>query len=403
VLESFDIGFLLLAWTGIILSGGFIGYITLISFAALFPLRTWKQAKREASASDSLSIAIVIPAHNESLLIKETVETAKKQDYPHQCFDIFVIADNCSDDTAEQARLAGANVIERHELPGKGQALHSMFLSLLEQDWDAFLVIDADCSLQGKALAAINREMNKGSRVIQLLDSISNPDINSRTRAMQLGMASFNGLRPRGRWNLGVSCGFFGNGFCLSRQVLEQVPYLAHSIVEDLEYHLLILEQGYKVQLVDDGIAAAQAPLDSSDSAVQRKRWEVGRALMIKNHAWPLLISGLKGRAWAWVALMEVIMPPASMIVLFTMLPLVFGSIEQRVIAFILLCLLGLHYFIASLYYGSVKNFFKICWYLPRYIMWKTLILIGSITKMNSLPWTRTDRHKRQSNDEQSK
>lgn len=385
---------LIISWIALLLAAIPIIYILIISLAALFPQR------KKRDIDDKTKIAIIIPAHNEKLLIETTVECALKQQYPRDLFEVFVIADNCTDNTAELARKAGAQLIERHEKPGKGQALHHAFSLLLAQQWEAFLVIDADCSLQGKALKAINCEFSQGAKVLQLLDSILNPDVNNRTRSMQMGMASFNGLRPKGRMALGLSCGFFGNGFCLSKTVLQKVPYLAHSIVEDLEYHILLLKNGYKVKLVDDGIAAAQAPLATEDSTTQRTRWEVGKVLMIRQYAGELFKNAFAGRRWAWEAISEVMMPPSSLLVLLCLLPLTFGYFNERIIASSLLLIMVLHYALASYQYGSLKNFIRICAYVPWYILWKTIVVAKSLTQMKSLSWIRTQRHKSHDNDE---
>lgn len=387
---------LIISWLALIVVSLPVIYIFILSIAAVFPV------KRVRNKLDQVKIAVVIPAHNESLLIAESVKFVYEQNYPKELFQVFVIADNCSDDTAEKARQAGAQVFERYENPGKGQALNFAFTQLLKNDWQAFLVIDADCSLQGEALKALNCEIIAGEKTLQLLDGVLNPNENNRTRSMQMGMASFNGFRPRGKNALGVSCGLFGNGFCLERSVLTKIPYLAHSIVEDLEYHILLLKNGYQMKLVDDGFAAAQAPIKNEDSSVQRTRWEVGKVLMIRQYSSELFKNALLGKGWAWQAISEVMMPPSSLIVLLCLLPLIFGFSFERWLAASFLLVMVFHYALASLYYGSFGNFIRICFYVPWYILWKTFVVVKSLTNMNSLSWVRTHRHKNNTDEEKN-
>jgi len=86
-------------------------------------------------------------------------------------------------------------------------------------------------------------------------------------------------------------------------------------------------------------------------------------------------------------------MPPSSLIVLFCLIPLVTGFFIERWLAMALLTIMVLHYALSSYYYGSLKNFIRICFYVPWYIIWKTVVVLKSLTKMQSLSWVRTQRH----------
>lgn len=377
----------LLVWVFLIIAGLSVFYIVLLTLASFLP------AQPEKESQQPRRIVVLVPAHNESLLIADTVADVLKQRYPQDRFGLLVIADNCSDDTAEKAGAGGAKVLLRSGNPGKGQALHDALLLLLGEDWDAFLVMDADSHLHPDTLMRLDRMLENGAKAVQIRYGVLNPGDAIRTRIMELTIASFFALRPRGRTAMGMSSGIFGNGFCLSREVVERVPYLAHSIVEDIEYHLHLLKAGYKVAFADQVWVKAQMPMGGRGSEVQRVRWERGRLKMIRHYAPGLLRRAVKGDLLALDGLLDVIMPPGSVIALSILPPLILGSPVQKGLSLALVLALFLHYVIAAWRYGSVRSLPRLALYVPWYVIWKTYIVIFSLITERELGWIRTDRH----------
>ncbi len=368
-------------------------YLTLLGLAGLLPSRR----PSDSRDGEPLRIAVLIPAHNETLLIADTVADVFKQDYPKTCFSVMTVADNCTDNTAELARNQGAQVLERQRDPGKGQALNEAFDALLAEHWDAILVVDADTRLHPQLLAEISREMKAGARVVQAFYGVLNPQETQRTAAMELALASFNGLRPKGKTALGLSCGLFGNGFCLHRSVLEKTPYAARSIVEDLEYHLRLLEAGEKVRFLDHVWVKAQMPATAADSSSQRVRWERGRMTLARKLAPGLIKQIFKGKLRLLDALADLCMPPVSILALLFLGPLVLGAVSGNISliysASAGILLLVLHYLAAGIRFGSWARTLRICLFLPWYLIWKTVILARSFFTNKRLPWVRTNRH----------
>ncbi len=201
------------------------------------------------------------------------------------------------------------------------------------------------------------------------------------------------GLRPAGKTALGLSCSISGNGFCISSQTLIKVPYLAHSIVEDIEYHLHLLAEDIKVVFTDRTSAPSQMPVTAAASKSQRVRWEQGRMLMIKKHAGPLLRRTLSGDWNAFEGLLDVLTPPASLIVLPLAAALLLGDSTVRLLALLMFVLLGGHYLLASWRYGSLLGLFRVALFLPWYITWKTYVVLVSLIKRQHSGWVRTSRH----------
>jgi cellulose synthase/poly-beta-1,6-N-acetylglucosamine synthase-like glycosyltransferase len=371
--------------------------LALATWPVLYLLATlvapFVRPRRQSLETHSRRIAILVPAHDEALLIADTVGNLRAQDYPADAMQIVVIADNCNDETASIAAAAGARVIERQGNPGKGQGLFDALGILLQESWDAFLIVDADSHLHPEVLKEINQALAAGSRAIQMRYGVLNPEQSLRTRAMELSTASYNALRPLGKSVLNVSAGINGNGFCITRETALRVPYLAHSIVEDIEYHMHLLAAGIKVDFLDHVWVKAQMPVGGRGATVQRVRWERGRILTIREYAPKLWRSLLSGQRRAIDGLIDVLMPPVSLVFLAVFLAAVAGTGVQQGLGVAGLLILGGHYLLAALRYGSLPWFLLLMAYVPWYVAWKTWVVLSSLLTERNLPWMRTDRH----------
>ncbi len=252
---------------------------------------------------------VVIPAHNEGAGLTATVQSVLAQNYPHlRC---VVIADNCTDDTAEMARTAGAHEVLVRTDPerrGKGQALTWAFNLAQSWEWDAACVIDADSVIEPGFFAALDLSFCKGHAVAQARYDFF-PPANSKNWLQQFGAVSKAGensfvARPRER--LGLSELLMGNGFFVSRAVIERVPWLAHSIVEDAEYSLLLAQQGIAVHYQERARLWSRQASSVRDVQPQRVRWASGIWQLLRK-AVPILFA----TAWrerSWRAVEEIVM-----------------------------------------------------------------------------------------------
>jgi len=250
---------------------------------------------------DAAGLRIVIPAHDEAEVIEGTLDhLLGRLPAPLGARCVLVVADNCSDDTAELARAKGVRVLERHVkgARGKGHALDEAFTQLLEHDPDAerFIVLDADARLGPGTLDALLAAFDDGAHAVQASYRVADPDRDARSGLLNLAWSCFNHLRPLGRERLGLSVGILGNGFGLTRDALAAVPYRAGSVVEDLEYHLRLVEAGMRVRFVPTARVLAAAAPSSSAERTQRVRWEGGRLRMIVDHLPKLIGQVARGR-----------------------------------------------------------------------------------------------------------
>lgn len=267
---------------------------------ALYLLRlTWNSATPARLSNASRSVAdtkwrfdIIVPAHDEATGIAEVVKSLQRLDWPREAFRILVVADNCSDMTAANASKAGACVLERHhpELRGKGHALQFGFdYCLSHAGAQAFVVVDADSRVSRNLLRAFAERLASGSEVAQVYHGVLHPNHDSRHRLMAIAYSAFHRIRSRGRERLGLSCGIRGNGWCITRRTLQQVPYSAHGLAEDIEYGLKLGMAGVRVEYIDEAQVFSSMATDAIGIVSQRHRWEEGRSSLPRLFTLPLL------------------------------------------------------------------------------------------------------------------
>jgi 1,2-diacylglycerol 3-beta-glucosyltransferase len=219
---------LLIAGVPIAASTGYLAFLSLLSRRIAVP-----------KGDTSTSFDVIVPAHNESVGIVATVASLRAMQYPASQFRILVVADNCTDDTAERASAAGATVLVRQHATekGKGYALaHAYAASLADGFASAVVVVDADTSVTPNLLTAFSARFAAGASAVQAEYGVRNAQASWRTRLMVIALTLFHGVRSLGRERLRVSCGLRGNGMGFSVATIRRVPPRAFSIVEDVEY-----------------------------------------------------------------------------------------------------------------------------------------------------------------------
>ncbi len=367
--------------------------LALLTLGGVLPYRPLRGDKKVQE--NPLNIAVVIPAHNEETGISTCVEGLQACAPGHGTFTIIVVADNCTDATAEKAATAGAQVLVREDNArrGKGYALDFAFRHLLPQGFDAFIVVDADARVESNFIAEFQRMFQAGAEAIQCRYRVDNPGISLRTRLMNVAWLAFNVLRPRGRERWGLSVGLLGNGFGLNRATVEAVPYNAGSVAEDLEYHLHLVRAGRRVRFADSTTVWSVVPITSQVAKTQRVRWEGGRFLMIGTLAWPLFCEVFKGHFRRLEPLLELLLLPLAFHVLLLIAALLPPVVWSRTYGLIGLTLVGLHV-LAAIYVGrgGWKDLLALV-VAPFYILWK-LTLFKRLVKSahHDAEWVRTER-----------
>ncbi|MGI4789053.1 MAG: glycosyltransferase family 2 protein [Janthinobacterium lividum] len=270
-----------------------------------------------------LLLAVIVPAHNEELVLAGTLTSLKAQKYPKECFEIVVVADNCTDGTLQIAYSHNVTTLERVSSSerGKGYALNHAISYLLEQPLvaDGFIVVDADTWVAPDFLACMSARIScshdiRGYGAWQGRYGVLNGQEGWRAALMTAAFDLVNHVKPLGRDALGLSAGLKGNGMAFTRALAAALPWPGGSLTEDLDYGLELARCfGLRVEYAPEARVQAQMPVTASQAASQRKRWEGGRLGLMRERALPLLWEGLRCRSLLLIdAAWDLLIPPLA-------------------------------------------------------------------------------------------
>lgn len=256
------------------------------------------RADRRRGVDATHTFAIVIPAHDEEDTISHTLASCAGLDYPKDKYEVFVVADNCSDRTAQVAAERGATCLVRTDpgRRGKGYALEWAFGRILPAGHDVLVVIDADCRLDGHALRVFDGCLEEGDQVLQANDIASNPDDGAISYAAAVANTIENELFYEPKSRLGLAVFLRGTGMVLRREILERFPWQARSIAEDAEYTLSLLRGGIRVRFIGNVRVVSDFPVRRDQLRIQRTRWIGGSLAFARTHAVRMIWEGLVGR-----------------------------------------------------------------------------------------------------------
>lgn len=243
-------------------------------------------------------LAILICARNEESVIGDLLKSISDQTYPKDQYEVFVMADNCSDQTAQIAKENGAIVYERFndELQGKGYALQEL-LKNIEEDYgdqfDAFLVFDADNVLKNDYLEQMNISYCKGNRIIAGYINSKNYGSNWISAGYSLYLLRKNRFLNHARYLLGISSAINGTGFLFSKEVLDDWPY--HTLTEDIEFTVDQVCRHHKIAYCSKAVLYDEQPTTFRQSIYQRLRWSKGYLQVIGKYSGRLLEGIMEG------------------------------------------------------------------------------------------------------------
>lgn len=366
--------------------------------ASYLPRRKAKQL----GLSTPWRMAVLVPAHDEAAGIEATVRHILSELGPED--RLVVIADNCSDETAELARGAGAEVLERRdaERRGKGYALSFGAEHLRRDPPDAVVVMDADCRVvQGSLRGLAERALGSGrpAQAVYLLDK-------PQTGNGLSGISAFaflvrNLLRPRGLARLGLPCELTGTGMAFPWAVYRDAPPTHGFLAEDrLLGHELALRRTPPL-LDEDTHVAGELAGAAPSSLKQRRRWEHGGLALLLGTAPRLLAHGLvRGNLGLIAQGFDAAVPPLALLVLLQsstittggLIVLLGGPLLPFVVAGAGFCFLALGVGVAWLASGRELLPLAEVLRIPRYVLWK-LPLYASFARHGAhTEWERTDR-----------
>lgn len=226
---------------------------------------------------------IMVPAHNEEQVVGQLVENLNHLDYPKELYDVCVIADGCTDDTAKVARDAGATVIEHtyepNEPTGKPYGIKyavDQYGDKLQTDYDGIAFFDADNLVSLNYLKEMNNHLSNGDKLIQCYLDSKNPDDNWITLSYAASYYFMNRSWQLAKSKLGLGNAIGGTGFCVDTKLFEEVGWTARSLTEDLEFTMQCLLKGVPAKWAHTARVYDEKPEEFKASAIQRLRWARG-------------------------------------------------------------------------------------------------------------------------------
>ncbi len=234
-------------------------------------------------AKQNHTFAVMIAARNESAVISDLINSIKRQNYPAELIDIFVIADNCTDNTAEVARNAGATVFERFNTQqvGKGYALDFGYKAIREQfahrGHEAFFVFDADNVLDANYFREMNATFDNGAKASTSYRNSKNYDSNWISAGYAVWFLREAKFLNQARLTLNTSCAVSGTGFFIATEILDAAGgWKWHLLTEDIEFSASSIIDGVRISYCPTAILYDEQPVTFRDSWNQRFRWAKG-------------------------------------------------------------------------------------------------------------------------------
>ncbi|MBL9154938.1 MAG: sugar transferase [Verrucomicrobiales bacterium] len=355
-------------------------YLVILAVASVIR-RTVKV--RSQAPVDVTRIAVVIPAHNEQALLPAALRSLEAARCEGVEVGVFVIADNCTDATAAIAREAGATVAERHGIEegrGKPFALRWFFDRYQEElaGFDLIALLDADSVVEQPFFREVCAAMvDPDVEVAQAYYGASNVDASWRAALSEVALSVSHHLRALGRNAIGSTAGLKGNGMVFRSERLLRDGWKAESLVEDLEQSIVLLEEGIRVRYLPGAVVRGEMASSAGAAEAQRRRWEGGRADLLRRYVPRLLRLLLKPdhRAAAADTLLDLVTPP---LVGYTSLLAVSGLVNFAVGYYDLalaLCIGCLYMALVTVQAMLMVGASRACWValakMPLFVLWK--------------------------------
>ena len=239
----------------------------------------WKRRKPPLR-EPATRFAVLVAAHNEVQVISDVLDSLARQEYPRELFDVYVVADNCTDATADVARQHGAIVYERTDpvLTGKGHAIGWLLARIKSSGtpYDMMAMFDADNLVSPNFLREVDRYAQAGHRAIQGYLDMKNPGDTWISLSYAIGYWYTNRFWDLARSNVGLASMLGGTGSCMAMSLIDEIGWNPHSITEDLEFTIKCVLRGIRPIWAWDARVYDEKPLSMQASWNQRMRWMRG-------------------------------------------------------------------------------------------------------------------------------
>lgn len=293
-----------------------VGAVGLLYQAVCVLVSLLSKPVKFADASMDKRYAVLISARNEENVVGNLINCIHEQTYPKELVDIWLVADNCTDHTADLARSMGCHVVERfnQEQIGKGYALtylldHMESMGQADQ-YDAFFVFDADNKLDSHYIEEMNKAFQSGFRILTSYRNSVNLSENWVSSGSALWFIRESRFLNASRMRLGTSCHVGGTGFMFSREIMKRNKgWKFHLLTEDLEFTMDSVLHGDRIGFCGTAMLYDEQPVTFAQSWRQRLRWSKGFLQVFRYYGPALIQRAVRERDFSAVDLTLLICP----------------------------------------------------------------------------------------------
>ena len=278
----------------------------MVSYRVIFAIIGFFTTRKFKPAKNNHKYAICIAARNEEMVIGNLLDSIKKQDYPNDLLTVFVVADNCTDNTAKIARENGAICYERfdQEHKTKGFALQYLFEKIEEdygrESFEGYFIFDADNLLKKDYISRMNDAFDSGERIITSYRNIKNIDENWITIMFAVHWLRSIRFNHRARSFLRLATNIQGTGYLFSNEVVKD-GWKYTSLTEDRGLTADAVAQGYRISYQDAAEFYDEQTPNYKVAYNQKLRWSKGLLINFKESGWKLFVNIIFGRKFAKV------------------------------------------------------------------------------------------------------
>lgn len=277
-----------------------VAFLFYVGYYLITSIGIFKKRKKVTNNNDDKKnfFAVIIAARNEENVIGKLIDSLKKQSYPSEYFDIYVIVNNCTDNTAIEAKKAGAKVISCTEkVSTKGEVLKYTFDLFKDNNKiDAYAIFDADNIVHHDFLSKMNDMINSGYSVAQGFRDTKNISDNWLTSSYAILYYFQSLFLNESRYNMGRSSFLNGTGFVIKKEVIDKHGFNPKTVTEDVEFTAMCAINNEKIGFATDAITYDEQTNSFDVSWKQRKRWSFGTMECLREYFPTLLKKGIKER-----------------------------------------------------------------------------------------------------------
>lgn len=301
----------------------FVLFACCYGYQVLYVLIRMCRKLRYKKAKNLHRYAVLIPARNEGAVLENLLMSIASQNYPQELVDVYVIADNCTDDTAEFARRHGVNVIERfnQEQVGKGYALNYAFHEIDREKgisyYDGYMVFDADNVLDENFIREMNNTFDAGHRIVTSYRNSKNFDSNWISAGHALWFLRESKFLNGARMVCNTGCAISGTGFLVSSEIIrEDDGWKYHLLTEDIEFSIDKTLHGESIAYCERAVLYDEQPITFKQSWNQRMRWAKGFYQVFSNYGAGLIKGLFKTKKFQCVDMFMTVAPIALLTVI---------------------------------------------------------------------------------------